>query len=37
VVLQLLTRPFGKRRFWLVPTIFVPSAACVLAAIDLGI
>jgi len=29
--------PFGKRRFWLIPAIFVLSTAAVLAAIDLGI
>jgi len=37
IVLQLLSRPLGKRRFWLFPAIFVLSAAAVLAAIDLGI
>jgi len=37
IVLQLLSRPLGKRRFWLIPAIFVLSAAAVLAAIDLGI
>jgi S1-C subfamily serine protease len=37
IVLQLLSGPLGKRRFWLVPAIFVLSAAAVLAAIDLGI
>jgi len=33
----LLSHPLGKRRFWLIPAIFVLSAAAVLAAIDLGI
>jgi hypothetical protein len=33
----LLSRPLGTRRFWLIPAIFVLSAAAVLAAIDLGI
>src|ERR1700747_1586403 len=37
IVLQLLSGPLGKRRFWLFPAIFVLSAAAVLAAIDLGI
>jgi S1-C subfamily serine protease len=37
IVLQLLSRPHGKRRFWLIPAIFVLSAAAGLAAIDLGI
>jgi S1-C subfamily serine protease len=37
IVLQLLSRPLGKRRFWLFPAIIVLSAAAVLAAIDLGI
>ena len=37
IVLQLLSRPLGKRRFWLPPVILVLSAAAVLAAIDLGI
>jgi S1-C subfamily serine protease len=37
IVLQLLSRPLGKRRFWLIPAIFVLSAAAVFAAIDLGI
>jgi S1-C subfamily serine protease/CheY-like chemotaxis protein len=37
IVLQLLSHPLGKRRFWLIPAIFVLSAAVVLAAIDLGI
>ena len=37
IVLQLLSGPLGKRRFWLPPAIFVLSAAAVLAAIDLGI
>ena len=37
IVLQLLSRPLGKRRFWLIPAIFALSAAAVLAAIDLGI
>jgi len=37
IVLQLLSGPLGKRRFWLIPAIFVLSAAAVLAAIDLGI
>jgi S1-C subfamily serine protease/DNA-binding response OmpR family regulator len=37
IVLQLLSRPLGQRRFWLIPAIFVLSAAAVLAAIDLGI
>jgi S1-C subfamily serine protease len=37
IVLQLLSRPLGTRRFWLIPAIFVLSAAAVLAAIDLGI
>ncbi len=36
IVLQLLSRPLGKRRFWLPPAIFVLSAAAVLAAIDLA-
>ena len=37
IVLQLLSGPLGKRRFWLPPAILVLSAAAVLAAIDLGI
>jgi len=37
IVLQLLSGPLGKRRFWLPPAIFVLGAAAVLAAIDLGI
>ncbi len=37
ILLQLLSGPLGKRRFWLIPAIFVLSAAAVLAAIDLGI
>jgi len=37
IVLQLLSRPLGKRPFWLIPAIFVLSAAAVLAAMDLGI
>ncbi len=37
IVLQLLSGPLGKRRFWLIPAIFVLSAAAVLAAINIGI
>ena len=37
IALQLLSRPFGTRRFWLIPAIVVLSTAAVLAAIDLGI
>jgi len=37
IVLQLLSGPLGKRRFWLPPAIFVLSAVVVLGAIDLGI
>src|SRR6266852_8584275 len=37
IALQLLSRPLGTRRFWLIPAIFVLSAAAVLAVIDLGI
>jgi S1-C subfamily serine protease len=37
IALQLLSGPLGKRRFWLIPAIFVLSSAAVLAAIDLGI
>jgi len=37
IALQLLSRPLGTRRFWLIPAIFVVSTAAVLAAIDLGI
>src|SRR5260370_12381539 len=37
IVLQLLSAPLGKRRFWLPPAILVLSAAAVFAAIDLGI
>ncbi len=37
IVLELLSRPLGKRRFWLIPAIFVLCTAAVLAAIDLGI
>ncbi len=37
VALQLFSGSLGKRRFWLVPAIFVLAMAAVLAAIDLGI
>jgi S1-C subfamily serine protease len=37
IALQLLSGPLGKRRFWLIPAIFVLCTAAVLAAIDLGI
>src|SRR5260370_15523308 len=37
IVLQLLSRPLGKRRFWLPPVILVLSTAAALVAIDLGI
>jgi S1-C subfamily serine protease len=37
IALQLLSRPLGTRRFWLIPAIFVLSTAAVLAAIELGI
>ena len=37
IALESLSGPLGKRRFWLIPAIFVLSAAAVLAAIDLGI
>jgi S1-C subfamily serine protease len=37
IVLQLLSGPLGKRRFWLIPALFVLSTVTVLAAIDLGI
>ena len=37
IALQLLSRPLGIRRFWLIPAVFVLSTAAVLAAIDLGI
>jgi S1-C subfamily serine protease len=37
IALQLLSRPLGARRFWLIPAIAVLSTAAVLAAIDLGI
>jgi S1-C subfamily serine protease len=37
IALQLLSRPLGTRRFWLIPAIFVLCTAAVLASIDLGI
>src|SRR6266852_3909628 len=37
IAVESLNGPLGKRRFWLIPAIFVLSAAAVLAAIDLGI
>jgi len=37
IALESLSGPFGKRRFWLIPAIFVLSTAALLAAIDLGI
>jgi len=37
IALQLLSRPFGTRRFWLIPATFVLSTVAVFAAIDLGI
>jgi len=37
IAVQLLSGPLGKRRFWLIPAIFVLSTTAVLAAIDLGI
>lgn len=37
IALESLSGPLGKRRFWLIPAIFVLSTAAVLAAIDLGI
>src|SRR6267142_3123493 len=37
IAVESLNGPLGKRRFWLIPAIFVLSTAAVLAAIDLGI
>jgi S1-C subfamily serine protease/DNA-binding NarL/FixJ family response regulator len=37
IAVESLSGPLGKRRFWLIPAIFVLSAAAVLAAIYLGI
>jgi S1-C subfamily serine protease/DNA-binding response OmpR family regulator len=37
IALESLRGPLGKRRFWLIPAVFVLSTAAVLAAIELGI
>jgi S1-C subfamily serine protease len=37
IAVESLSGPFGKRRLWMVPAIFVLSAAAVVAAVYLGI
>jgi len=37
IAVESLSGPFGKRRLWMVPAIFVLSAAAVVAAVYLGV